>query len=79
MAERAENSARADRTDAAQELAAEIATRAEPAVAAALTGGRGTQVDSETAHRIAAAVARDRDRGHVRSTAEYVREAQRRR
>lgn len=74
----AENTARVDRSEAAQELASEIATRAEPALAAALTGGRSTQVDSETAHRMSAAIARDRDRGITRATSHYVNEARRR-
>lgn len=62
---------------AADALAEEIATKAEPELARALSGGK-TQVTSETAHRMAAAIARDSDRGIRRPMAEYIREANRR-
>lgn len=50
------------RRRAHEELSEEIATRAEPEVARALTRGRSTQVTSEEAHRIAAETARLQDR-----------------
>lgn len=50
------------RREASEYLAERIATCAEPALAGSLTKGQSIKVDSETAHRLAAKVARDADR-----------------
>jgi hypothetical protein len=72
-----ESGARENRKAAQEALAADIAKSAEPGLARAISGG-DTQVSSETAHRISAAMARDSDRGHTRTMSEYINEARRR-
>lgn len=64
--------------EAVEGLAADIAQKAEPAIALALTGGRSTTVSSEQSAYIAAAIARDQDKGGTRPLSEYVNEARRR-
>lgn len=71
---------RSDRAkEAADAVAADIATRAEPGIARAMTGGKSDRVDSETSHRIAAAFARDMEKGPgaIRKMSEYAKEARR--
>lgn len=65
--------------EAVEGIAEDIAKKAEPALAGVLSGGK-RYVDSETAHRIAAAIARDSDKGAgaLRDIAEYAKEARRR-
>lgn len=64
---------------AVEETAADLAKHGTPAINAALSGGKSTaQLSSEDAHRVAAAIARDQEKGHVRPTAEYIRETKRR-
>ncbi len=75
---RASNTARDDHKAAVDAEAADYA-KATPAMNACLTGGKSAApIDSETAHRVAASIARDTDRGHSRPLAEHVREARRR-
>jgi len=75
---KSENGEKQIRKDAADALAADIAQKAEPALARMLTNGTSTVVNSETAHRIASAMARDADKGHTRPMHEYINEARRR-
>lgn len=58
----AENGRRDDHQQAVEGLASDIAERAEPHIAQHLTKSSSTRVDSETAHRIAAEIARNADR-----------------
>ncbi len=65
--------------DAVDGVASDIAKNIEPALAAAINGGK-RHVDSETAHRVAAAIARDSDKGPgaLRDISDYMREARKR-
>lgn len=63
--------------DAKEALAADIATKAEPDLARAISGG-DVRVTSETAHRMAAVIARDADKGISRHISEIIKEATRR-
>jgi hypothetical protein len=62
---------------AVESMAETIATKAEPALAHVLTGGTG-RMNTDQAHYIAAAIARDSDAGRTRPISEYVNEARRR-
>lgn len=69
----------ADLSDDVADTAERLA-EAPPAINATLSGGKSAgKLDGETAHYVAAAIARDVEKGHVRQTAEYIREAQSRR